>query len=513
MYYSTDYEQLPLEEFFLPFGGSLDPKNRWVKLSRIMPWEKIEEIYLRTMSVETGRRAYSSRIAFGSIFIKEYRKFTDEECVAEIQENPYMQYFLGLHEFTQEPLFDASMMVHFRKRFPVEDVARINEYVCTGKWPEEGRNVDRNDGVPEEIETPEPEEEEDDHDDSDKPSGGKKSLKGRKNPNTSKKKEKRRKKNHGKLIMDATVAPADVKFPTDIDLLNQCREHLETAINLHWPEVPHTGHKLPYSAKKARKAYLKIAKSKRWTKRLLQKGIREQLEYVELAQARLSQMMELAPKVKLPSWLEQRLSVIPLVYAQQKQMLETNTHACPNRIVSLAQPHVRPIQRGKRPNPTEFGQKLHLSRVDGYTYLEQTSWSNYNESCDLKATVEDYRRKFGFYPEAVLADKIYQTRENRRYCKALGIRLSGPPLGRKRAGEAGAKETRQMRKDACERNGIESSNGVAKRKYGLDLIMSKLDETSKTEAALVILAMNATLRLRRWLLRFFRLWALKGVFQ
>ena len=153
----------------------------------------------------------------------------------------------------------------------------------------------------------------------------------------------------------------------------------------------------------------------------------------------------------------------------------------PNRIVSLAQPHVRPIQRGKRPNPTEFGQKLHLS--------------------------------FGYYPEAVLADKIYQTRENRRYCKALGIRLSGPPLGRKRAGEAGSKETRQMRKDACERNGIESSNGVAKRKYGLDLIMSKLDETAKTEAALVILAMNAAHRLRRWLLRFFRVWALKRVFQ
>ena len=68
MYYSADYDQLPLEDFFLPFGGSLDPKNRWVKLSRIMPWEKIEEIYLRTMSVETGRRAYSSRIAFGSIY-------------------------------------------------------------------------------------------------------------------------------------------------------------------------------------------------------------------------------------------------------------------------------------------------------------------------------------------------------------------------------------------------------------------------------------------------------------
>ena len=103
-------------------------------------------------------------------------------------------------------------------------------------------------------------------------------------------------------------------------------------------------------------------------------------------------------------------------------------------------------------------------------------------------------RKFGFYPEAVLADKIYKTRESRRYCKALGIRLSGPPFGRKRAEEVGAKETRQMRRDACERNGIESSNCVAKRRYGLDLIMEKLNET---EAALVILAMNAAHRLRR----------------
>ena len=70
-----------------------------------------------------------------------------------------------------------------------------------------------------------------------------------------------------------------------------------------------------------------------------------------------------------------------------------------------------------------------------------------------------------------------------------------------------------MRKDACERNGIESSNGVAIRKYGLDLIMSKLDETAKTEAALVILAMNTAHRLRRWLLRFFNFWGLDVVFQ
>ena len=46
------------------------------------------------------------------------------------------------------------------------------------------------------------------------------------------------------------MAPADIKYPTDIELLNKSREHLETAINILWKEVPHTGHKLPYSAKK-----------------------------------------------------------------------------------------------------------------------------------------------------------------------------------------------------------------------------------------------------------------------
>ena len=168
MYYIEDKDQLVIEDFTMPFGGELDPENRWVRLAGIMPWDYIEEIYLQTMNTETGRRAYPSRVAFGSIFIKEYRNFTEVECVAEIQENPYMQYFLGLHEFQQEPLFDPSMMVHFRKRFPVEEVARINEYVCTGKWPEDGRNVDRND-INESDAATDDDDDRDDH----KPSGGK----------------------------------------------------------------------------------------------------------------------------------------------------------------------------------------------------------------------------------------------------------------------------------------------------------------------------------------------------
>ena len=506
MYYQEDRDQLTIEEFFQPFGGKLRRDNRWVQLAGIMPWEYIEKVYVQNLNEETGRPAITSRIAFGAIFIKEYCHFTDDSTVENLQENSYMQYFVGLHEFHAKPLFDPSMMVHFRKRFPVEEVAKINEYVCTGKWPEEQRSVDRNDDTKDTG----------NGDDGDEPpasgsvdeeSGSKTTKrKGKKNPNTSKKKKKQRRKNRGKLLLDATVAPADIKYPTDIDLLNKSREHLETAVNLLWEHVPHTCHKLPYSAKKARKSYLKLAKSKKWTQAKCRKVIGEQLRYIELASGQLQKYQSMVPEYEklFPRWLRDRLDVIPAVYCQQKYMYDNRTHICEDRIVSLEQPHVHPIQRGKRPNLTEFGQKLHLSVVDGYTFLEQTCWSNFNEGCDLQAAVEDYKRKFGCYPSAVLADKIYQTRSNKLFCSKLGIRLSGPPLGRRKVSETDAKIKRQMYKDSCERNAIEGRNGNSKRRFGLDRIFSKLDETAKTEAALIILAMNASHRLVRWLAFFYR---------
>ena len=496
MYYKEDKDQIGIEEFFLPFGGKLKKNNRWVKAAEIMPWDYIEEVYLRSMNQETGRGAFSARIAYGAIYVRQQEQLTDEETVIAIAENPYIQYFLGLKEFQEEPLFDASMMVHFRKRFPVEELAKINEYICTGKCPEEEYA-----------------------DDDDPPAGNaqeeKKSQSGKPNKNTSKKKQKRQKKNRGKLLMDATVAPADIKYPTDIDLLNKCREHLETAINLLWNELPHNGHKLPYSAKKARKSYLALAKCKKWTKVKCRKAISEQLRYIELATAQLEKYALLVPECEklFPYWLKDRLLVIPIVYAQQKQMYENETHKCEDRIVSLQQPHVRPINRGKRPNPTEFGQKLHLSVVDGFTYLEKTSWNNFNEGKELIAAAENYKRKFGYYPEAILADRIYQTKENRVFCSANGIRLSGPPLGRRKADMTEEKVQGQIYRDACERNAVEGRNGNAKRRWGLNLIMSKLDETAKTEAALSIIVMNVAHRLALWLCRFFGFNSLLFVFQ
>ncbi|MGG2201707.1 transposase, partial [Paenibacillus validus] len=171
-----------------------------------------------------------------------------------------------------------------------------------------------------------------------------------------------------------------------------------------------------------------------------------------------------------------------------------------DRIVSLSQPHVRPIVRGKVNAPVEFGAKLAISLVDGYARMEQLSWDNFNESITLKSAVEAYVERHGCYPEAILADQIYRNRENLRYCKEHGIRLSGPSLGRPKKEDD--RDQTLAKKDASCRNAIEGKFGEAKRSYGLGRIRARLRETSETVIALQLLVMNLERKLRFSFCRF-----------
>lgn len=146
--------------------------------------------------------------------------------------------------------------------------------------------------------------------------------------------------------------------------------------------------------------------------------------------------------------------------------------------------------------------------VNGFTFIEDQSYDNYNEGVRLQAAAQRYKDRFGHYPETILADTIYRNRDNRAFCKEQGIRLSGPKLGRPR--KYGTDESdSQAYKDSCDRNMVEGRNGIGKRRYGLDLIMAYLAETGKTEAAFIILAMNVAHLLRFLSAHFWHM--LKGI--
>jgi len=467
MYRSKAKNQVTLDSFILPFGGKLSADNRWVKMAELMPWNMVEEVYNRTMKFESkdGRPPIPSRIAYGAIFIKGNEDMTDEKTLECTMENPYVQYFLGLTEFRKEPLFDPSMMVHFRKRFPAEEVEKINEELF--------RRMNEADDKPSDEDMP------------DEPG----------EVQTSEGEKGNKSKNEGTLILDATVSPADIRYPTDLSILNECRENTERIIEELWLHSSRKGHKTTYNRKKARRNFLKVTKQRKPRKGALGKAIREQLEYTEQSMETIDRLLMEVCDVEL--WIKhcERLRVIRIVCEQQRGMLEKGIRSCEDRIVNLRQPHVRPMVRGKAGAPVEFGQKLALSVIKGFTFIERQSWDNFNEGITLIDSLEKYRKRHGCWPEAVLADTIYRTRDNRRFCKENGIRLSGPRLGRPKKEEIEA-DKHQAYQDSCDRNMVESRNGIAKRRYGLDRIFAYGDKTAETEAAMIVFAMNMAWCLR-----------------
>ena len=185
------------------------------------------------------------------------------------------------------------------------------------------------------------------------------------------------------------------------------------------------------------------------------------------------------------------LLVINELYRQQKWMYDNRTHSISDRIVSLYQPHVRPIVRGKAKSPVEFGAKVSISLVDGFSFVERIGWDAYNESCDLIEQIEQYRKRFGFYPDSVHVDKIYRTQGNRRFCRKHGTRLSGPPLGRPTADADLLKAQKKIQhQDEIDRIAVEGKFGQGKRRFSLGRIMTKLAHTSEVSIMITFIVIN-----------------------
>ena len=464
----TSTRQLSIEEFKTPFYYGLDKNNRWARLASQIPWDDFARIYSNTMCEDFGRPALNARIVIGALIIKHKKRLSDEETIEEIKENPYLQFFIGYEEFSHKPPFDPSLFVVLRERLGIDAFEEMNQAFIEGVQETENGKASKTDKSK----------------DKGNPSSGNRSS------NDPDKK--------GKLIVDASVAPQDIKFPTDLDLLNDAREHTERIIDELWESGP--GKRKPRTYRRiARSDYLSVAKKKKKSAKVLRASIRKQLNYNRRNINTIKKMLkpELGKPVPLSFRDLRTFWIVQEVYRQQKQMYDKKVHSVTGRIVSVAQPYVRPIVRGKSRNHTEFGAKILVSLVDGNVFLDHLSWDAFNEGTNLVSQVERYRERFGYYPEVVIGDTIFGTRENRAYLKGLGIEFSGKSLGRPtKLTEQEAKLARKKRKTQARlRNGIEGKFGEGKRKYDLDLVKAKTMNTSESWIAAVFFVMN----LARWL--------------
>lgn len=224
MYRKSQNALGPEQAFELPFEGQLCEENRWVVLSKLIPWSEFESEYAQNFSEEMGAPAKPFRMALAALIIKEKLRISDRETVEQIQENPYLQYFIGQNSYQNEAPFDPSMMVHFRQRISQTLLQKINRRIVQKSL---GFN-------PEDSSTKKLEEAE-------KPKG-----------------------NRGQLLIDATGEPADIKYPTDVDLLNKAKETTELIIDLLYKSLKDNLNKKPRTYRKhARKDYLKFAKKRK----------------------------------------------------------------------------------------------------------------------------------------------------------------------------------------------------------------------------------------------------------
>ncbi len=206
---------------------------------------------------------------------------TDRELVAQIAENPYLQYFLGFMAYQDEAPFHHSLLTTFRKRFTHDSLGAINEALA--------RLIV--DAPPTKDAQP-----------------TKDSL-----PNTDlvdAKGEAEPAPPNGQLLIDATCVPADITYPTDLKLLNAAREKTEAMID-HLHACRATPTKKPRTYRRnARQAYLRVVKARKPGRQKLSRSIGKQLRYLRRNLSTITSMAQEGLLVALPRTRYRQLLVI-----------------------------------------------------------------------------------------------------------------------------------------------------------------------------------------------------------
>jgi hypothetical protein len=446
-----------------------------VKLAELIPWDEIAGIYAKNLDPGAGRLTVDLRMVIGAMIIKHKLSLTDRDTVQMISENIYMQYFCGLQSLQMKLPFDASLFVDIRKRLGSEEFDQFNDLVIKkseGLKPKRKQII--KDGK-------------DDH---------KENGPGVKSTTTERKGTSGKKEipNQGKLKLDASIADQYITAPNDLKLVNKAREETERLVDVLYKKGSFDKKPRTYR-RNARKEYLAVAKKRNKTKKEILVNIGKQIRYLKRNMSTIEKMLDKVEKEgggRFPlNRRDQKIFwVVQHIFDQQNYMYRNKVHSCSDRIVNIYQPHVRPMVRGKDRANVEFGAKINISEVEGFVRCDHIGWDNYDEGGDLKLQVERFRELYGCYPELLLADRKYLTRENRQYLKQYNIRIVGKPLGRPPKQKLSGYQKYKTRKEQNMRNHVEGKFGQGKNGYELNEVRAKRQDTSESWISAILFVMN-----------------------
>ena len=341
MKFTSQNKQLTFD-LFRSSLEELDKTNRWVMLGDLLPWAEIEKRYNSKLNNQVkGAGNKPARLIIGAMIIKHKLNLGDEETIQMIQENPYMQYMCGLPEYTTKPVFDPSLFVTIRKRISEEELNDMTVSLLKEQRIKQEEKRKDEEG-PDKGNSPEP------------PSPAPA------NPDAQEFTDSKGRLHKGVLKIDATCANAEVRYPVDIDIVNDGLRIIDEYTTDICERYDVRKPKTPYS--NARAVYLEVVKRKKKGGKFLKDSLGMMIAYLEKAVRMLFDILVFNPATnRYFTPTKKILSAICTMLNQQKEMFRKGVHHCADRIVSIFQPHVRPIVRGKAKANTEFGAKIGAS--------------------------------------------------------------------------------------------------------------------------------------------------------
>jgi hypothetical protein len=256
MRFKPSYKQLTIDVFRSSLEG-LDKTNRWVWLGDHLPWDEYEKLYGQTLNNQTaGASAKPARMVIGAMIVKHITRLSDQDTIEMIQENPYMQYLCGLGEFTDQPIFDSSLFVDLRKRISDNDISKMTEALLKREQQmKEDMRKHKEDEARNRGEEPPAAHAVDE--------------------NASAFTDSKGREHKGVLKIDATCADAEVRYPVDVDIIDDgCRvidRFIRRICKADSISVPYTYYG------KARNAYRYLVKMKKKGGKLVKDTIEQML--------------------------------------------------------------------------------------------------------------------------------------------------------------------------------------------------------------------------------------------
>jgi transposase, IS5 family len=275
------------------------------------------------------------------------------------------------------------------------------------------------------------------------------------------------------LMMDATCYEVHLRFPTDVKLL------WESCTFLWEEQIPGlcklSGQKTPRSKFKEQKIkQIDFSKKRKVGIKANKKRVKSLLKLLKKGIEAFQNLLDQTKGLHLSENVANKFKTIRKVYQQQRYLVENKTTSVKDRIVSLSQPHIRPIVRGKENKPVEFGIKAHIMQVGGLNIIEYHSFNAFNETTRLKHAYFKHRSMIGTCTH-LAADGIYPTNSNRRFCTTKKLQTNFVAKGKK-VTDKNIKKVKTIL--SIERGTrLEGSFGTEKENYGLRKIRAKTSET------------------------------------